>query len=85
MSQAEYEKVGKLKYFCGKNDYLGKGGFGYVFRGEFDGRPVAVKQIYAISDPKGAESEVQRCKAAKDIDHKNVVQYFHYEKKNQFM
>ncbi|KZS01475.1 Uncharacterized protein APZ42_001857, partial [Daphnia magna] len=57
---------------------LGEGNYGSVFRGEFEGRQVAVKRILLNKINKNEEECLQKLK------HSNIIKLFHIESDNDF-
>lgn len=68
---------GRILY--NSNEILGRGSFGIVYKGTFNGRPVAVKQIYFKA---GQEEQVaQETKFLLESDgHENIIKCFHVHK-----
>ncbi len=61
---------------------LGKGGFGVVFEGNWNGNPVAVKRINLTDvDLKDLEKEET---AMKPLDHPNVIRLLHVQSDQDF-
>jgi serine/threonine-protein kinase/endoribonuclease IRE1 len=62
------------------NNKLGEGGYGIVFKGTWDGKPVAVKRILSdhVASNKQEEEALQR------LDHPNVIKLFHVKSDNNF-
>ena len=61
-----------------KEVLIGKGGFGSVFPGTFQGRKVAVKRVELINATDNEEE------ALKQLDHPNIVKLFHVECTDDF-
>ncbi len=57
---------------------LGRGGFGSVFPGTFQGRKVAIKRVELINATDNEEE------ALKQLDHPNIVKLFHVECNEDF-
>jgi serine/threonine protein kinase len=57
---------------------LGRGGFGSVFPGTFQGREVAIKRVELINATDNEEE------ALKQLDHPNIVKLFHVECTDDF-
>ncbi len=59
-----------------RSNILGRGGFAVVFRGTFDGKPVAVKRLQEDT----VAIDVQREETAlRRLDHPNVIRLIHVE------
>lgn len=78
--------IGKLVY-C-KEDILGQGGFGFVFKGKLvlpegdDEVDVAIKRLQTATLSKTfRERELKQ----KELNHQNVVKLYHVEENNDFM
>jgi len=62
-------------------DELGRGAWGVVYNGEFEGRPVAVKRIHELLHQEGSEEEHRKvlgdfreeCKKLQAFSHPHVV------------
>ncbi|KAK4011188.1 hypothetical protein OUZ56_020301 [Daphnia magna] len=61
-----------------RNATLGEGAYGSVFRGEFEGRQVAVKRILLNKINKNEEECLRKLK------HSNIIKLFHIESDNDF-
>jgi serine/threonine protein kinase len=57
---------------------LGRGGFGSVFPGTFQGREVAIKRVELINATDNEEE------ALKQLDHPNVIKLFHVDCNKDF-
>jgi serine/threonine protein kinase len=57
---------------------LGRGGFGSVFPGTFQGRKVAIKRVELVNATDNEEE------ALKQLDHPNIVKLFHVECTDDF-
>ena len=73
--------MNKISY--NKNDILGEGGFGQVFRGRYDWKDVAVKKI-----------QIRKCEEAMYAreegfltrnKHPNILEFFHKEQDDNFV
>jgi predicted Ser/Thr protein kinase len=62
-----------------KNAILGKGPYGTVFEGEWNGKKVAVKRIEKTKCENNKEDE-----ALQKLDHPNVVKLYHVESDSDF-
>lgn len=62
-----------------KNKRIGKGGFGDVFEGKFEGQQVAVKRVINIDLADDRESE-----ALQRLKHLNVVELLYVEHGEDF-
>lgn len=58
---------------------LGDGGFGAVFSGIFQGRQVAVKRVLLTDASDNNEENILM-----QLDHRNIVNCFHYETDDNF-
>ena len=64
-----------------RSNVLGKGGFAVVFRGTFDGKPVAVKRLQEDT----VAIDVQREETAlRRLDHPNVIRLIYVENDEDF-
>ncbi|XP_057374368.1 serine/threonine-protein kinase/endoribonuclease IRE1-like [Daphnia carinata] len=61
-----------------RNAALGEGAYGSVFRGEFEGRQVAVKRILLNKFNENEEESLRK------LDHPNIIKLFHSESDNEF-
>jgi serine/threonine protein kinase len=57
---------------------LGRGDFGSVFSGTFQGRKVAIRRIELID---ASDNEVE---ALQQLDHPNIIKFIHVECNNDF-
>lgn len=58
-------------------DKIGGGGFGIVFKGQWEQRQVAIKALYAHNLPgEGEQSLVQEARVMSKLKHKNVVRFY---------
>ncbi len=62
-----------------KKTVLGRGGFGVVFRGEWNNKIVAVKRIELAKCENNKEEE-----ALQKLNHPNVVKLYHVESDSDF-
>ena len=79
-TKGSIKTIGKLSFCtCGKpNCLLGKGGFGDVYRGKFDGQvEVAVKRVDKFRTK--VETDILR----KADCHPNILRFYITEEKNQ--
>jgi len=67
-----------------RNLVLGKGGFGAVFRGHFNGEDVAVKRILEDSSLKTSCGDSREEMAMLSLNHPNVVKLLHSESDDNF-
>lgn len=72
----------KLGFQYDRNQVLGRGGFGAVFRGYFNGNNVAVKRIEQISLNTSLSDREER--AMMNLNHPNVVKFIHAESDKNF-
>ncbi|XP_045027711.1 probable serine/threonine-protein kinase irlB [Daphnia magna] len=63
-----------------RNATLGKGAYGYVFRGKFEGIQVAVKRVLLDGNIKRNEEE-----CLKKLKHPNIIKLFHSESDDDFI
>ena len=61
-----------------KQDILGEGGFGQVFKGRFNGKDVAVKRILIEQCDAREEGFLKR------YEHPNILKLFHAEQNADF-
>lgn len=64
-----------------KKELLGKGGYGSVFLGTFEGKRVAVKRIELIGEDVLDDNEL---KALQQLDHPHVIKLLHFESDDNF-
>lgn len=74
--------VGQLKYY--PEEPLGKGGFGNVFKGEFEDQAVAVKQNL-LRQSSIVEAELGLVSFGIDKWHQHLARYLHKEKDTHFL
>lgn len=55
-----------------KEDILGKGGYGVVFAGTYNGDPVAIKRVPLTDDP----TELREEEALQKLNHPNVIKLY---------
>ncbi len=65
-----------------KNNKLGKGGYGHVYRGTFSGRDVAIKKVQ-IDDPT-PDRVAREYENMRMLDHPNVLKLLYWEDKGEF-
>lgn len=76
--------LGKLSY--DRNDVIGHGSFGIVFKGVFEGvKPVAIKRIDRTSADSSAEFKKEAEIMLRVRDHPNIIRYFCYEMDEHFL
>ena len=73
--------VGDLEF--DRENLIGKGGYGSVFRGIFNGEKVAVKRMELIKFLDN-NRELENNQKLSRLDHPNIVQFKHYEQDNIF-
>jgi serine/threonine protein kinase len=62
-----------------KNE-LGRGGYGAVYRGTFEGNVVAVKVIHKVDlDDKGKQKQKREMEEHLRLDHVNVLKLLHVD------
>ncbi len=71
------ESKTKLEY--DRSKILGRGGFAIVYRGNLDGRPVAVKRLQLVDNGDEREEEGLR-----KLDHPNVISLLHVKNDENF-
>jgi predicted Ser/Thr protein kinase len=64
----QFEKIGKLSFF--RSDLIGKGRFGWVFKGKYDMNEAAVKRI------EKRDSQVESHIFREADRHPNIIRYF---------
>jgi serine/threonine protein kinase len=67
-----------MQFEYNRNEPLGEGGYGTVFRGKFDGRQVAVKRVNLEKASDNEEIILQQ------LDHPNIIKLFHSESDDNF-
>lgn len=67
----------KIKFDC--IDNLGNGGYGSVYKGQFENSSVAVKRVLL------AQANSNEEESLKKLDHPNVVKLFHCESDDNFV
>jgi hypothetical protein len=70
----------KMEISFDRNEILGRGGFGSVFKGLWSDQPVAVKRIELTLHT----SDEQEEKRLQNLDHENVIEIFHTERDADF-
>ena len=68
----------KIQCDANKDNILGEGGFGFVFKGRFNGHPVAVKRVELFKVSDNEEMILQQ------LEHPNIIKFFHSESDNNF-
>ncbi len=58
---------------------LGRGGFGVVYRGTFEGNAVAVKVTVKHSDDKRQQDQKREIEEHIRLDHENVLKLLHVD------
>ena len=66
-----------------KQDILGEGGFGQVFKGRFQGKYVAVKKILSKKEEEGMYAREEGF--LKSYEHPNILKLFHSERDADFV
>ena len=76
------EQERKLHY--DRRDILGDGGFGVVFKGNFDGVDVAIKRI-ELARLRSTTFTDREIKYQREMNHPNVVKLLHVEEDENFL
>ncbi|XP_057370244.1 uncharacterized protein LOC130691331 isoform X2 [Daphnia carinata] len=63
-----------------RNDFLGSGTYGHVYRGTYKGQSIAVKRILRS----GAQNHDNELKILKQLDHPNIVKLVHFTSNADF-
>jgi predicted Ser/Thr protein kinase len=82
-----YDKIGTKNVGdveIDRMNLIGEGAYGYVFAGTFKGEKVAVKRVQ-LMDSRGSEKDFERSLEIQHLlNHRNVVQFKHFEKDDDF-
>ena len=74
--------VGDLQF--DRENRIGEGGYGAVFRGTFNGEEVAVKRVQLLAAVKSREQNKIIEKKLSRLNHPNIVQFKHYQDDDDF-
>ena len=75
---------GKMSFSFDRQKVLGKGSFGVVFDGDWNGQRVAVKRISLTDQEISKNGEKSPEEVLENLDHPNVVKLLHVHSDEDF-